>query len=150
MLSRFELFTSSIFVINRDLQKLEREEMEKFGLKGAFVPYLAVLIRFPDGVTSSRLSEICDKDKAAVSRVVSEMVQKELINREGTKDNLYRANLTLTEKGMEVARFVQGRAMAAVAAASKGLTEENRKTFYEALDLIAKNLREISKTGIPE
>ena len=150
MLSRFELFSSSIFVIYRDIQKLERDEMEKFGLKGAFAPYLSVMIRYPEGITSSRLSEICDKDKAAVSRVVSEMAQKGLIKREGTKDSLYRATLTLTDEGRKVAQFVEQRAMAAVSAASQGLTDDKRKILYESLELLAKNLKEISKNGIPE
>ena len=130
MLERFELFSSSIFVIYRDIQKLEREEMEKFGLKGAFAPYLAVMIRYPEGVTSSRLSEICDKDKAAVSRVVSEMAEKGLVIREGNKDNLYRASIMLTERGKEVAEFVRSRAITAVAAASNGLPEEKRSVLY--------------------
>ncbi len=150
MLHRFEQFSSDIFTIYRDIQKLEREEMEKYGLKGAFSTYLLILLKHPDGITSSRLSEICDKDKAAISRVVSEMAAKGLVKREGTKDNLYRANISLTEEGLRVAEFVRKRAMAAVAAASKGLTEENRKIFYAALDLIAANLKEINKTGIPD
>jgi DNA-binding MarR family transcriptional regulator len=124
--------------------------MIKFGLKGAFAPYLTVLSRYPEGITSSRLSEICDKDKSAVSRVISEMAQKGLVKREGTKDNLYRATITLTANGAEVASFVKERAMSAVAAASKGLSEENRLAFYSALQIIASNLREISKIGIPE
>ena len=34
--------------------------------------------------------------------------------------------------------------------AGKGLTEEDRRVFYTALDLIASNLRAISEEGLPE
>ena len=37
MLDRFEQFTAAISAINRCIQKLERDEMEKYGYKGAVV-----------------------------------------------------------------------------------------------------------------
>ncbi len=124
--------------------------MIKYGLKGSFAQYLLAIGRYEDGITSSGLCEICDKDKAAISRVVAEMEQKDLIYRRATGDNLYRATLNLTEKGKEAASQVSERAKIAVEVAGKGLTEESRQAFYAALNLIASNLQEISKEGIPE
>ena len=82
MLKRFEQFTSAIAAISRDVQRIERDEMEKHGLRGAFAQYLLALSRHPEGITAAGLCEVCDKDKAAVSRIVSEMDAKELILRE--------------------------------------------------------------------
>ena len=50
--------------------------MEKYGLRGSYAQYLVAMIHYPDGITSSKLSEICDRDKAAISRIVSEMEKK--------------------------------------------------------------------------
>lgn len=150
MIERFELFSASIFRIYRDMQRIEREEMEKYGLKGALAQYLAILVRFPEGITAARLKEICDKDKAAISRAVGEMEQKGLLRRQNASDSGYRALLVLTEEGRRAAAFVCRRAEQAVEAAGQGLTEENRAIFYAALGQIADNLHAVSQKGIPE
>lgn len=147
MLGRFEQFCSAISEIYRSIQKIERAEMVKFGYKGAFAQYLAAMRRHPDGVTSAQLCEICDKDKAAVSRVVAEMEEKGLVVREG--GSAYRARIRLTEEGRRVTEFVCERAKAAVAAGGRGLTDESRRNFYESLERIASNLEIIGKEGIP-
>jgi DNA-binding MarR family transcriptional regulator len=151
MLTRFEQFSSSISSIYKHIQKIERDEMAKYGLKGSFAQYLLAIGRYEEGITSSHLCEICDKDKAAISRVVSEMEQKGLIYRQpmGDPDNLYRAMLKLTEKGKAAAHHVSECAKVAVEFAGKGLTDESRQAFYVALNLIASNLQDISKKGIP-
>ena len=149
MLTRFEQFSSAIFNIYKHIQKIERDEMVRYGLKGSFAQYLLAIGRHEDGITSSRLCEICDKDKAAISRVVAEMEQKGLIYREASGENLYRAMLRLTEKGKEAAEHVNQRAKVAVELAGKGLTDESRQAFYAALNIISSNLQEISKQGIP-
>ena len=104
MLSRFEIFSGTISAAYRYVQKLERDEMEKYGLKGAFAQYLLAIHRRVNGVTAAELCEICDKDKAAVSRIVAEMLEKGLIVKEG--ENAYRAVITLTEEGKKAAEFV--------------------------------------------
>ena len=40
MIDRFEQFVSYISAIHRDVQKIERDEMVKYGLKGAYAQYL--------------------------------------------------------------------------------------------------------------
>lgn len=146
MLNRYEKFSTYIAGAYRYVQKLEREEMEKYGLKGAYAQYLHAMRRSPEGVTSSQLCDICDKDKAAVSRAVAEMEEKGLIFREGK--NPYRALLKLTETGKNAADFVCERAEIAVREAGKGLSDDARAIFYTSLEIIASNLQKICKEGI--
>lgn len=150
MLDRFEQFYYSISNIYRHIMKIERDEMEKYGLRGSYVQYLIAMTRFPEGVTSTKLSEVCDKDKAAISRIVAEMENKGLITRESDKNNLYRAKLVLTEEGKKAADFVCERAEKAVTAAGMGLGDDDRKIFYGALAIFEANLRRIAHDGIPE
>lgn len=150
MIERFEQFTYSINVIYRYVLKLERDEMEKYGYRASYTLYLAIMSRFPDGITAARLSELCDRDKAGISRIVSEMEENGLITRRSNKDNFYRAKLTLTEKGREVAEFVQKKAIAAVSQAGGQISDADRKVFYECLSLIASNLRKISLEGLSD
>lgn len=150
MLDRFEHFSYSISNIYRHMMKIEREEMEKYGLRGSYVQYLIAMKRFPEGMTSAKLCDICDKDKAAISRIVSEMESKGLIRRESDKSNMYRAKLVLTEEGNKAANYVCERAEKAVLAAGKGLDEDDRRIFYGALAIFEANLRRISREGISE
>lgn len=150
MLSRYEQFSYIVSVINRQIQKLERDEMVKFGYKGAWAQYLAVMRSYPQGVTSAQLSDICDKDKAAVSRVVTEMEEKGVVVRRLEGDTLYRAKITLTAEGKKVADFVAARASAAVAAVGNELSDEERKIFYSTMDFISQKLQTLTVKGIPQ
>lgn len=150
MLSRYEQFSYAISSIERHIQKIEREEMIKYGCKGAFAQYLAAMTRYPEGVTSAELCDICDKDKAAVSRTVAEMEEKGLIHRAGQRDSLYRARLMLTQEGQRAAAFVCRRAQEAVDAGGRGLSDHDREIFYAALGLIARNLEVICQQGLPD
>lgn len=149
MLSRFERFSFTIAAMHRYLIKIASDEMVKYGLKGSYAFYLAALHRYSDGITAAQLCEKCDKDKAAVSRAVAEMERRGLILRETNGDNLYRALLKLTDEGKKAADFICERAALAVETAGDGLSDNDRKIFYEALDLIAGNLQIISRNGLP-
>ncbi len=150
MIHRFERFTSAISAIYRDVQKIERDEMEKQGLRGAFAQYLLAVSRYPDGITAAALCEVCDKDKAAVSRVISELESKGLLRKENDGSSQYRAKVFLTPAGEEAVAFVRQRASVAMETAGQGLSDEDRQIFYAALELLGRNLQQIARNGIPE
>lgn len=147
MLNRFSQFSYGISVIHRAIQKIERDEMEHYGHRGAFAQYLVIMMQYPEGVTAAQLCELCDRDKAAVSRMVTEMEEKGLIRREGSQ---YRAKLVLTPEGQKAAVFVCERAVIAVAEAGKDLTDEDRVVLYSSLKQIGSRLQKLSKEGLPE
>ena len=150
MLNRFEQFTTAISALYRDVQKIERDEMEKQGLRGAFAQYLLAISRYPEGITAAALCEVCDKDKAAVSRIITEMENKGLLEKENDGTSQYRAKLRLTTAGQQAAAFVRERASVAVELAGSGLSDDDRKVFYSALERISTNLQQICVDGIPE
>lgn len=150
MLDRFERFSLALFELSRHWHKIASDEMEKYGLKGTHCVYLLAMHQNPDGITATRLGELCGRDKADVSRMISIMEQKGLLVREGSAKNLYRGRLKLTEAGAAVAEFVCQRVMVAVELASRGLDDTRRQVFYDAMELISGNLRRISAEGLPE
>lgn len=149
MLDRFDRFTSAISSIHRFVQKIERREMAKYGIRGAAAQYLLAMQRHPQGITAAALCDVCGRDKAAVSRILAEMEEKGLIRRAGPGDSQYRALLTLTDTGREAASFVDQKAAIAVALAGKDLDDAQRQVLYEALEKIAGNLKTLSTVGIP-
>ena len=146
MIDRFEQFFSSISSIYKIIQKIEREEMARYGLKGPHAQCLVAMDRHPNGVIIAQLCELCDKDKAAVSRDISELEAKGMVERCGG-DKLYRAPIRLTEQGRIIARQVREMIQAAVEMAGENLADEDRRVFYRTLELIAGNLRRISREG---
>lgn len=149
MIDRFERFSIVISEISRYWHKITTEEMEKYGLKGAHSIYLAVMSRFPEGITANQICEMCCKDKSDVSRMMSIMEKKGLVIKEGVHQNLYKGVFRLTEEGKAAAEYVKRRAGLAVSLAGKDLTDETRTVLYSALESIAGNLREISENGLP-
>lgn len=150
MVDRFERFSYAISEISRYWHKLAADEMEKYGLKGPHSVYLTTMYRYPEGVTAPQICELCGKDKSDVSRMMSIMEKKGLVKKEGVHQNLYRGVFKLTEEGKEAAEHVRQRASLAVEIAGKKLTDEKRTIFYEALESITANLRELSKEGLPK
>ena len=150
MINRFEQFVSYISAIHRDIQRIEREEMEKLGLKGAYAQYLVAMQRYPEGITAADLCEVCDKDKAAVSRAVTEMEKHGLLSRLTGRENQYRAMLRLTEKGKQAAEFVCRKAISAVQIAAEEIDDETRKALYRALRSVSRQMRFICRDGLPE
>ena len=150
MISRYEQFTTAISSIYHYFQKIEREEMVRYGLRGTYTQYLLAIDRAYDGITAAELSELCEKDKAAVSRAVAEMEDQNLLYRELNNERAYRARLFLTEEGRRAADFVRQRSKTAVGLAGDGLSDADRAVMYAALELIAGNLQRISREGIPK
>ena len=145
MVNRFEQFTASIAAIYKYIQRIERDEMAKYGLKGPHVQCLMALNRHSEGLTAAALCEICGKDKAAISRAVSELERSGLVRREGA----YRAALRLTDRGRDIAAALGRTVDQAVELAGEGLTDEDRQVLYRVLGRIAANIQHMSEAGIP-
>jgi len=150
MVSKYQHFSTSVSCIFRDIQKIERMEMEKFGLKGPHAQTLLAIGQHPEGITSVQLCEFCEKDKAAISRAVAELEEKGLLIRHQNNGSGYRAVLTLTEKGKQAADAVSRKAQLAVERAGVGLDDAQREVFYQVLALIAGNLHTICKKGLED
>lgn len=148
MVSRFEQFSGAVSCIYRCIQKIERVEMAKYGLKGPHAQCLLAMGHHPEGLTSSELCTLCDKDKAAISRTVAELEREGLVIRNTKGSNRYRALLKLTQQGETAAAQVEERAKLAVEKAGEGMTDQQRAVFYEVLGLIAGHLQEICEDGL--
>ena len=150
MIDRFARFSLASSEIDRCWHKLAAEEMAKHDLNIAHAFYLTTLIQYPQGITAAKLSELCCKNKADVSRMISILEKKGLVRRETIAGKMYRAKLLLTEAGRQAAAHVQGRAALAVELAGSGMTDTDRETFYRCLEQITARLQVLSKEGLPQ
>ena len=143
---RFEEFVLRITQIYTGMQKLKWSEMDSLDLKGCHVMCLFELSRAPLGLTGAELARQCSVDRAAVSRIIADLRRRELVQidaPEGRKS--YRAPVTLTESGKQVAVELDRKIERLVQVISGNFTKAERDFFYRALEQIAFNLQ--AETG---
>ncbi len=148
MENRYELLSSSISCMYHDIQKIERMEMAKYDLKGPHAQCLLAMKKYAEGITAARLCEVCEKDKAAVSRILAELAEAGMVFREKRNGSRYRALIRLTEQGKVAANAVTEKARLAVELAGEGFGEEEREVFYKVLSIISGNLHRLCRDGL--
>ena len=82
--------------------------------------------------------------------MISEMETKGLVVRDQGNGTGYRAKIRLTQEGRKATYELRERIKLAVEKGGAGLSDEEREHFYYALQVIAKNLQEITKEGLPK
>ena len=148
MIGRFEVFTLALSEMTTSWNKIATEELKPYGLKGSCIIYLIALYKMPEGLTAANLCEMCNRDKAEVSRAIKSLENSGFVSRKNTTASGYRANITLTEQGKEITRTLRERIKLVVEKGGEGLIEEQRDNFYDVLARISDNLKKISKNCI--
>ncbi len=141
MIGRFEVFTLALSEMTSSWNKIATEELKPYGLKGSSIVYLIALYKIPEGLTAANLCEMCNRDKAEVSRAIKSLEEKGFVVRKNTTVSSYRANITLTDEGRKITCELRERIKQLVEDGGKGLSEEQREIFYDVLAKISCNLK---------
>lgn len=147
MIDRFEKFSLAISEIWRYWHKLATTVMKEHGLKGPLAVYFTTLYRFPNGITAAELSSLCSRDKADVSRMITLLEKRGLVQRIDNTNNSYKIPVVLTDEGVKIAEDINQKVMEAVEKGGEGLSESEREVFYNSLDLISENLQNLTEKG---
>lgn len=139
MIDRFQAFVSGITICYKYIQKIKSMEMTEFGLKGTHVMCIFYIYHCENELTAAQLCQLCAEDKAAISRTLVTLQDKGYVE---SGEKKYRAHLNLTEKGRKLAGQIDELIEQWVGLGGDGLSEEERNSFYYALDLISSNLKE--------
>ena len=99
-------------------------------------------------MTAARLADLCQRDKADVSRAIADFQKKGIL--EPYDGPRYRFTPKLTPRGHALAAQIRARATVALDLAGQGITDEMRENMYHCLDLIATNMRLICEDGLME
>ena len=144
---RFETFTVLIGKISRNIKRLKSCQMAQLDLKGPHVSCLYYLYR-SGPLTAAELCDRCEEDKAAISRSLDFLEQNGYLVCRTEKNKKYKAPLVLTPKGTQAGQGVCERIERVLSLASQGLTEEERKIMYGALEKISSNLEKMANQTI--
>lgn len=142
MEERFKTFTVLMSKIRRNIQRIKAEEMAEYELKCPHVSCLYYLYK-EGAMTAKQLCDICDEDKAAISRSVDQLGKRGYVECLDETKKRYRAKIKLTEEGYSVAEGVVQKVDRILDFAGEGLSEEDRGTFYRSLQIISANLEKI-------
>ena len=142
MEERFKTFTVLMSKLRRNIQRIKAEEMAEYDLKCPHVSCLYYL--YKEGpMTAKQLCDICDEDKAAVSRSVDQLEKRGYVECPEEPKKRYRAKIKLTEEGKSIARGVAQKVDKILDFAGEGISEEDRGIFYRSLQIISSNLEKI-------
>lgn len=139
MEEKFQKFSILMANINRSIRRIKTEETAEFDLKGPHASCLYYLYK-EKAVTSKKLCELCETDKAGISRSIDYLEHNGFLRKRAKKQ--YKSPLELTERGREVAAKIAEKIDAIFSAIGEGLSEEQRRIMYEALETISLRLRE--------
>ena len=149
----FEDFVGVITRCSKEIQRIKATQMRRWGLRGTDVMALYSLARNPEGVTSSELARLAGVDRAATSRTLAALERDGLVcvGRRAAADDTpgsrgYRAPVTLTGRGREVAGELMGVIDEFVAGAVRGVPASDRAAMYRALGAILSNLTAIAES----
>lgn len=140
MENRFEAFTALMTSIGRSIRRIKSLEMADFKLKGTHALCLYYLYRH-GALTATELCELCEEDKANISRTIEYLKQNDYIV--GTEGNTkrYRNPLTLTEQGRLAGAKMVEKIDKVLSLSGEGISEENLKNMYESLRRVDENLQ---------
>lgn len=144
MTDRFHSFTVLIGSISRSIRRLKTDEVKEYNLSSSHVSCIYYLYKC-EGLTSKELTNICEEDKALISRSLDYLERNGFITCNSVAKKRYKNALYLTSKGNEVGKALVERIDHILDLASEGLSEENRLILYQSLELINDNLSRLAE-----
>ena len=140
MNEKYKTFTVLMASINRSIRKIKTEEMAEFHLKSPHVSCLYYLFK-EDALTAKELCEICEEDKANISRTIDYLETNGYLVRRNEENKKYKSHLALSDMGRAVASKIAEKIDRILDEAGAGIREEEREIMYRNLFRISNNLQ---------
>ena len=143
MEERFKTFTLLTTNIVRSIRKIKTGEMVDYDLKSQHVSCLYYVYK-EKSLTAKEICELCDEDKANISRSIKFLEERGYVTYESKRAKRYLTPVTLTDKGVEIAKYISDRIDEVLLQSSLGISEDELVSFYRCLAKINDSLQRIS------
>ena len=134
---RFSPFVLFIERISKNIKRIADINMEPYGLRSSHVMCILQLAKNEGGLSSTALADACGVDKAFISRITCELMEKEyIIKDEENATGKYKTKFILTETGKRINQIIVGILEECFKAVDARLTQKDLKVFYDVLEKI--------------
>lgn len=141
---RFEAFAGIIFQLNKEIQRLKKTEMERFGLHGTDALLLVCLSKHSQGIAAADIAHSIGVDRALVSRSINALQNTGYVEVSTVQGSTsYRNPVLLTPKGYKLWGEVNRIINRLVGQAAKDLAADEVTVMYRALGKVLENLKEL-------
>ena len=140
----FESFSTLLGTATKSLERLKSKGMEGFGLSGTHTLCLRRLYDATEGLTRTELSVLLAVDRAQITRVIGELLEKGFVEETG-RGSRYRKKCMLTEKGREATAEINAIVDRINRFVSGDIPPERLKSFYDTLEEICENLKKAER-----
>lgn len=142
----FVLYTERI---SKNIKRLADAKMEPYGIRSAHIMCILQLAKSEEGLSSAELSRVCGVDKAFISRITSELMEKNYISRDiGPKQGKYKTKFLLTDSGIEICKIINNLISEFIRKINKNTPVKKLETFYDVLNSIDTELDKITNKEI--
>ena len=137
---RLDEFMTLVIGASRSITKLKSKYMANYGLGSTHTMCIRKLYMSKNGLTRTQISELCELDKAQVSRITGELVQKGYVT-EGPSRSNYKRRVMLTDDGKRIAAEINNIVLDINTYVSEKIAPEDIETFYSVFEEICENLK---------
>ena len=137
-MDRFTAFALNLANIERDLHKMKSKKMAEYGLRATHLMCMVQIFCHEDGLTSTEIARTCAIDKAFVSRITADLVDRKFVmfNEKYNDGRKYRQKFVLTEEGTKVMHEISDAVDKVIEKIYDQVSEEELKNFYKILEVL--------------
>ena len=135
----FERFAQMLSTASKSIFRLKSKCMSKYGLSSTHTLCLRSLYENSEGLTKSEISDKCHIDKAQITRIMGELVEKDYVKSDTSKT--YNCKFFLTEIGVKLTDEINETVDAIVKYVNSEIPKEDIEHFYSVFETINKKLK---------
>ncbi len=136
---RFILFSSLLNDAQKSIARLKYKKMDSYGLGSAHTLCLCVLYANAQGVNKTELAKLCGVDKAQISRIISDLLEKNYVT-VATPERNYRQKYVLSGEGLAVTAEIKETVRSINDFVGGNIPKEQLDIFYATFKTICDNL----------
>lgn len=141
MTNQYEELITSITSISHSLRRVKTQETKKAGLRGSDANILLELNLTKEGLSNVQISEICEMDKAAVSRQIKNLCEHGWVRTVKKDGKRYGATNVLTAKGKKLAEKIQNSGTELLSNKKTGMTQTELAKLNKQLKDLSEKLK---------
>ena len=135
----FERFAQMLSTASKSIFRLKSRCMSKYGLSSTHTLCLRSLYE-NSGMTKSEIAEFCDIDKAQITRIMSELVDKGYVVADKSM-RAYNRKFLLTQEGLRITEEINGTVETVVKYVNQDIPREDIEHFYAVFEAINEKLK---------